>query len=170
MTTLGPRKNLRPSTRLRLPQFGQIPTQATRTTTGETLTTVVRNVARDVDDSTLRPVARRDSGPAYRPRLLLELLTCCYAREILGSTDIERLLRRDAAFRALCGDEYPDARTLRVFRRQNRAALQECLESALQFLQGRPEHQGGFSLEITCSAEALRRLDMAACMDTLELD
>jgi len=167
MTTLEPRTNLRPNVGLSLPEFGPAPASGSRPTR-ETLTSVVRNAVRGADH--LRPVARRDSGAAFHPRTLLGLLTCCYARDIFGSTEIERLMRRDAGFRALCGDEFPDAQTLRAFRRTNRLALQECLEAALEFLNAQPGHHERLPLHTTVKAEALRRLDMAACLDTLDFD
>jgi hypothetical protein len=172
MTTLEsrtPRTNLRPNVGLNLPQFGHSPAHESRTTT-ESLTEVVRNAVRGVDNAALRPVARRDSGLAFQAPVILAVLTCCYAREIFGSVSIERLMRKDAGFRALCGDEYPDAQTIRCFRRLNRPALQECLEAALRFLDGQAEYRGSASTGISLSAEALRRLDMAACMDMLEFD
>ena len=169
MTTLEPRTNLRPNVGWNLPEFGPAPAAGSRATS-DTLTSVVRNAVRGVDPTALRPVARRDSGAAFRPVTLLALLTCCYAREIFGSSDIERLMRRDGGFRALCGDEFPDARTLRAFRRLNRPALQECLEAALQFLTCRPGCNGAELIRTTLATEALRRLDMAACLDSLDLD
>jgi hypothetical protein len=169
MTTLEPRTNLRPNVGLNLPESGHSPAPRSRAPV-ESLTTVVRNAVRGVDHTALCPVARRDSGAALQPSMLLAILTCCYAREIFGSVDIERLMRRDNRFRGLCGDDYPNAQTLRRFRRQNRPALQECLEVALSFLAQRPEDHGAIPPHTILSIEATRRLDMAACMDSLEFD
>ena len=169
MTTLEPRTNLRPDVGLNLPQSGHTPATESRAA-AETLTAVVRNAVRGVDQTALSPVARRDSGAAFQPSVLLAILTCCYAREIFGSVDIERLMRRDNRFRGLCGDDFPDAQILRRFRRQNRLALQECLEVALSFLVQRGEDRGMIPPQTVLSVEATRRLDMAACMDTLEFD
>ena len=117
MTTLGPRTNLRPNVSVSLPQFGSTPANECRSVPGN-LTETVRNAVRNVDESALRPVARRDSGVACQPRTLLALLMYCYARGIYGSVTIERLMHKDGAFRALCHDEFPGARMLRRFRRE----------------------------------------------------
>jgi hypothetical protein len=46
---------------------------------------------------------------------------------IYASEDIEAAMRQDATFRRLCGDEFPDWRKIRRFRRENRAAIHHCL-------------------------------------------
>lgn len=89
---------------------------------------VLDAVAR-VNPRTLQPVAPPDAGAAFQPRVLLAVLTYCYARGIYASEDVEAFLREDELFRLLCGNEFPDERTLRRFRRHNREALQACLEA-----------------------------------------
>ena len=171
MTTLEPRTNLRPNVSFTLPEFGTTPTHDSRTASG-TFTETVRNAVRGVAENTLRPVTRRDSGVAYHPRVLLALLTYCYARGIYGSLDIERIMRKDKLFRALCREEYPDARILRCFRRENRAALQDCLSLVLRLASSNgtgSRAQDSWNAEQSAE-EALRRLDMAACMDTLDME
>src|ERR1051325_3624009 len=170
MTTLEPRTNLRPNVSFSLPQFGAVPSHDSRAGS-ETFTETVRNAVRGVAESGLRPVARRDSGLAYQPRALLALLTYCYAKEIYGSADIERVMQKDTLFRVVCGQEFPDARMLRRFRRENRAALQACLSDVLRLSQPSSNGRVGAGCDGEQSGdEALRRLDMAACLDTLELD
>jgi transposase len=171
MTTLEPRTNLRPNVSFSLPEFGSTPTNDSRTAPG-TLTETVRNTVRGVAENTLRPVTRRDSGVAHQPRVLLALLTYCYARGIYGSTDIERVMHKDKLFRALCREEFPDARMLRRFRRENRPALQSSLSLVLRLAapnaeKGRAEESWNAEQS---AEEALRRLDMAACMDTLDME
>lgn len=171
MTTLEPRTNLRPNVSFTLPEFGTAPANDSRTASG-TFTETVRNAVRGVVENTLRPVTRRDSGVAYHPRVLLALLTYCYARGIYGSLDIERIMRKDTVFRALCREEYPDARMLRCFRRENRAALQDCLSLVLRLSSPNgtaSRAQDSWNAEQSAE-EALRRLDMAACMDTLDME
>jgi len=171
MTTLEPRTNLRPDVSFALPQSGTAPTNDSRTATG-TFAETVRNAVRGVAENILRPVARRDSGVAFHPRVLLALLTYCYARGIYGSTDIERVMHKDKLFRALCREEFPDARILRRFRRENRPVLQNCLSLVLRLATPGAENARGdaaWNAEQS-GEEALRRLDMAACMDTLDME
>jgi hypothetical protein len=171
MTTLEPRTNLRPNVSVSLPQFGSTPAPETRVVSGNP-TETVRNAVRNVDESVLRPVARRDSGVACQPRTLLALLIYCYARGIYGSVAIERLMHKDTAFRALCRDEFPGASLLRRFRRENRAVVQSCLAEVLRHraaplpAEGRPLAQNPEQF----AEDASRRLDMAACLDTLEIE
>ena len=82
-----------------------------------------------VNPRALQPVASPDAGAAFQPRVLLAILTYCYARGIYASEDVEAFLREDELFRLLCGNEFPDERTLRRFRRHNREALQASLEA-----------------------------------------
>jgi hypothetical protein len=92
-----------------------------------TLGGVVLQVVRQVDEREIRRVAALNAGLAYRPLTLLALVTYCYATEIYGSADIESLMRRDATFRAQCGNEFPDWRAIRRFRRENREAIHRSL-------------------------------------------
>ncbi len=61
------------------------------------------------------------------PRMMLTLLTYCYAAEIYGSEDIEWACRHDAAVSYLCGNAAPDRETLCRFRRINRPWIEACL-------------------------------------------
>src|SRR5216684_3483016 len=86
----------------------------------QSLYRAVQTAARSVPDRTLRPVAPSTAGPAFHPKVLLALLTYCYARQIYRSADVEVVLRRDVNFRELSPDEFPDKGMLRRFRRENR--------------------------------------------------
>lgn len=61
------------------------------------------------------------------PKMMLTLLTYCYAAEIYGSEDIEWACRHDAAVRYVCGNDAPDQESLRRFRRANRPWIEACL-------------------------------------------
>jgi transposase len=136
------------------------------------LTRSVQDAVRTIDENALRPVARRDAGLAYQPRILLALLTYCYAREIYGSEEVEGLLRRDVEFRRLCQNEFPGARIFRRFRRENRDALLRCLRMVLCFLAGQRRARGVAAewREGQEEEEAGRRIDLAVVMDCIELD
>jgi hypothetical protein len=167
MTTSEPKTNWRLSATLHPPEPG-----AARLARPRSLAEVVQSVVRAVDESTLRLVARRDAGVAYQPKVLLALLIYCYALETYGSEDVEDLLRQDAEFRQLCYNEFPSARVLRRFRRENREALRLCLQGALRFLMATKGAEGlvtGVS-EAQLAEEADRRILMAMVIDRIELD
>jgi len=125
-----------------------------------------------VDESTLRPVARRDAGLAFQPKTLLALVTYCYARGTYGSTDIEDMLRRDVHFRQLCRNEFPGANVLRRFRRDNREDIWFCLTAALRFMAEQKVATGSATkiTEAQLAEEAMRRIIMAMFIDNMELN
>lgn len=96
---------------------------------------LVLEIVKGIDDSLLQPVARPDAGIAFQPRILLAMITYCYAIRICGSQDIEAVMREDSAFRILCSNEFPDWNAIRRFRRHNREALQRCLTGVLHRLE-----------------------------------
>ena len=132
----------------------------------QSLAEAVQAAVRVVPEAALRRVARLDAGLAFQPKILLALLTYCYARDIYASTEIEDALRRDAQFRQLCQNEFPGARVIRRFRRENRTAMHDCLMRTLRW---QAEHNGECS---ACPAsptlleeEADRRLTLAMMLD-----
>jgi len=113
-------------------------------------------------EAELRPVASPKAGLAFQPRALLAVTLYCYLHEIYGSEDIENALRRDVLFRELCQQEFPDARLIRRFRRQNRDPLQRALTTALQ-LSLPPEFPHAVVVE-----EARSRIGTAMFIDSME--
>ena len=70
MTTLEPKTNTRHGARVALPR------QETSTTSlpfekPTTLTRAVQKAVRELDQTSLRPVSRRDAGVAFQPRMLV---------------------------------------------------------------------------------------------------
>jgi len=106
------------------------PTCPSSATERFSLAQTLQAAARGLDTDRLRPVTPSDTGLACQPRTLLTLLAYCYASQIYSSADVEAVLRSDANFRSLCRDRFPDARLIRRFRRENRDALEACLEEA----------------------------------------
>jgi hypothetical protein len=155
----------------------------------KTLGRLVLNVTRAINESDLRPVAPAAAGLAFRPRTLLALVTYCYANAIYGSEDIEAAMREDATFRRMCGDEFPDWRKVRHFRRQNRAVIHHCLVETFRRILGQrasdptavpsvplPERSrcgampaDGLS-DQQLSDEANERIERAMIMDTMASD
>src|SRR5262245_34386724 len=115
MTTVLAKMNVRPKS-------AQYLTESDNSMAGEprSLARAVQAGTQAINEKTLRPVAGHSAGVVFQPRTLLALLTYCYAREIYGSAQVEAWLRRDAHFCQFCHDGFPDARTLRRFRRENR--------------------------------------------------
>lgn len=96
------------------------------------LAELVLEAVRNVGSDELNPPVTAESSPAFQPRAMLAMLTYCYANGVYGSYDIEQMMYDDAAFRALCGRDYPDSRRLRRFRRYNHAVLKRTLEETLR--------------------------------------
>ena len=127
----------------------------------------VRAAIEGIDPHTLRPVARVDAGLAFQPRTLLALMLYCYSHGIYGSADIEDAIRRDTNFRRLCRQEFPDARLLRRFRRENSTVLQSALAELLRRI---TERQGVEGFEtVDFAGEADRRIRKAMFIDTMEV-
>jgi len=67
----------------------------------------------------------------YPPRMMLSLLSYCYATGTFSSRAIERATYSDVAVRFLSGDTHPDHDTICSFRRQNKALLAESFVQVL---------------------------------------
>ena len=93
---------------------------------------LVLGIVRFMDEGELNPPAASGAALALRPRVMLAMLTYCYAIGVYGSADVEWMMREDASLRALCGREIPDWRRLKRFRRQNHALLQCALEETFR--------------------------------------
>ena len=119
-----------------------------------------------------KPGGPEVSGLAFQPRVMLAMLTYCYARQILSSRDVWSHLMRDAAFRRICQNAMPGPDRIRHFRDENREALHECLTIALLFVarQKISIETVGRASQFHISTEARRRIVLAACMDRLEME
>ena len=67
----------------------------------------------------------------HRPRVLLALLTYCYATGTLASQEVERRIDTDDAVRYLAANGHPDSGDLRVFRRRWKHLIKQCLVNLL---------------------------------------
>ena len=87
-----------------------------------------------VDSLTLThlPVNERGTGDAqYPPRMLLSLLSYCYASGTFSSRSIEQATYTDVAVRFITGDTHPDHDTICTFRRQNQQLVAESFVQVL---------------------------------------
>ena len=148
------------------------PLHSPSATSARSLAHAVEVAVRAVDDTRLVPVAPLDAGLALQPRSLLALLAYSYAQQVYCSADIEAGLRRYPNFCQLCHGTFPDARSLRRCRRENRAALVLCLTAALRFVADQKVVQGVVTRinEPNLAEEANRRIIMAMFTDSMELD
>lgn len=69
---------------------------------------------------------------AYQTPMLLTLLTCAYARGFAGSRDIELAIPNDKALQYISMGQRPDWNVLRLFRRQYKTTIQNCLAALLE--------------------------------------
>jgi hypothetical protein len=116
---------------------------------------VVGHPPRACVGSEVRP---SDFGPAQR--VMLSLLTYCYACGRYSSEEIERAIEREPVLRYLSAGLRPASAQIRGFRRRHRRALTRCLGQVLALAwrrrleagpdAGCPPHAEG----VTCSAPA----------------
>ncbi len=122
---------------------------------------------------------------SYRPQMLLSLLACAHAMGIYGSQNVEEAIRQRKALDYLCAGATPDARTLRMFRRQNHVLLKQILHSLLaniwtarlpaeatgarSYLEGRLTFWAA-PLRPDWDMEAERRIRLAIMSDSISAD
>ena len=129
----------------------------------------VLEVTNRIDTDCLKPVASTQAGVALQPLPLLGLVTYHYAVGILPSREIERELWINAAFREVCGLEFPRWQAIRRFRRLNRAVIHECLAETLRQASPAAVHSRVSVLGQTdFSGEAETRIENAALLDSQE--
>jgi hypothetical protein len=68
----------------------------------------------------------------YTPKMLLTLLTFCYASGVYGSQDILQAIQTNRTIRYICAHNYPDWSVLRKFRRGYRRQLEQALRWVFQ--------------------------------------
>ena len=162
--TTEPKTNWRPAVTLELPKTERPLSEP------PSLTQVVQEAVRGIDEDALHRVARLDAGLVFQPKALLGLLVYCYARETYSSEEVEDMLRRDKPFRDICHEEFPGARHFRQFRRHNREAIRVCLVAALGFLVRQKVELGIVTKvsEAHLEEEANRRITNAMFIDSME--
>ena len=125
-----------------------------------------------IEDAALQPLATDAAKPFAQARAVLALNAHCYARQIYRSTEIANTAAQDPDFPWLWWEEFPNARAVRRFRVENRAAVHRCLVAALRFLVEQ-KISAGVLTKVDgpqLAKEAGRRIIMAAFADGLELD
>jgi len=135
------------------------------------LVEAVQAAVQRIEENWLRPIAARTASLAFQPRVLLAVLTYCYAKQVYSGSEIHNYLLRDEAFRRVCRSEFPNLGEIELFRRQNRSIIERCLNATLRFLAEQKVAAGFVTrLNVTFIAEeAKRRIIMAAYVTSLEL-
>jgi len=130
----------------------------------------VLEVTNRIESCRLNPVAFRQAGIAMQPLPLLGLVTYHYAVGILPSREIEQELWTNAAFRAVCGFEFPQWQLIRHFRRLNRPVIHDCLEETLRRTShgANTRHRLSTFSENDFSSEAETRITNAILLDSGE--
>jgi hypothetical protein len=136
-----------------------------------TLSQTIQGAVQGVEEGALHPVGPQ-SSVAMQPRIMLAVMTYCYARKIYSSAEIHAFMAADAPFCHACQNDFPDARTLRQFRDANRQVLRHCLVAALSFLAAQKVEAGFVTRinELRIAEEATRRLIRAMWLDTIAAD
>ena len=137
-----------------------------------TLEEAVENAVEAVADVALHPLATDTARPLTQARALLALLARCYAEQIYSSATVASLAGNEPGFLWPWWESSPVASAIGRFREENRAALQQCLQAALQF-QVEEKIVAGRVTRVNrpqLAEEARRRITIAAFADSLEMD
>lgn len=97
---------------------------------------------------------------------LLTTLAYAHARGVYGSEELEQRCLAQPDLRYLCANNFPDAVTLRQFRRRNWMLVRETLAKVLTLATGSAAQHARFDPQ----SEADQRLERAAAADSLALD
>ncbi len=135
------------------------------------LVEAVKVAVQNVVETCMKALSADRPSLAFQPRVLLGVLTYCYARGVFSSAEVLDCLARDEYFCRACHDQFPTPGQIRQFRDLNREPVQGCLAFALQFLAEQQVAEGFVARanKTFVADEAKRRIIMAACMDSLEL-
>jgi len=127
-----------------------------------------------------KPNATSQGPDGHRPRMVLTLLSYCYAAGICGSQDIEWAIENDRMVRYICARTYPDWLAIRRFRRRNREWLRQCLAYIFrrtwmwQWDQAPAEYADAFraesALEEHIASAVQDRFELAVIMDRAALE
>ncbi len=129
------------------------------------------------------------TGYAFRPLVMLTVLTYCYAMGVYRTKEIESTIRQDEVLRTICRGTFPSRRDIQQFRRRNRNLIRQSLIQAfksarqsrrrLAVVYPRPGDRRGvqgaglpaqFNPEPSFVAAAETRLQQAQHFDALALD
>ena len=135
----------------------------------ETLLAWTRDVVEQLDWTNPELVSHLRANPAFRPKLMLCLLTFSYASGTFGSEEISQRCDQEVILQSLCENNPPTSNSIKRFRRENRGLLKSCLARVFKravrrnFELGDPFFPAGFRPYLVNAATV--RLDIARQMD-----
>jgi len=120
----------------------------------------------------------RIKSHGFQSKMMLTLLSYCYANGVYGSKDVERAIHTNAMARYICAREFPEAPVIRKFRQENRHLIEQCLthlftqawalkldEAETDFL-GYAWFENDLNQQIT--SETRHRLEIASFIDLMD--
>ena len=143
-----------------MPGLGMIETRRF-TDAASFLDTHTADFLRTIYDAVLQ-VERPITQKAPDQKILLTLLTYCYARRIYSAAEIESRTYNDPVVRYICARHYPTAAQIRNFRRDHKELVTQALTLALAALSNQPASKS--------NRDALSRVHIAIRLDTFDLD
>jgi len=72
------------------------------------------------------------TGYAFRPLVMLTVMTYCYATGVYRSKDIESRIRQDEVLQTICRGTFPSCCEIQQFRRRNRNLIRQSLIQAFK--------------------------------------
>jgi hypothetical protein len=94
------------------------------------LLNLVLDAVQAVEMPPTNPVA--GDGRGLRPKMMLTLLTYCYATNLVSSEDVVRSFPENQTVRYVCAHHFPKWNEIRLFRRHHREDLRRCLIQVYQ--------------------------------------
>ncbi len=104
-------------------------------------------------------------GRGLRPKMMLTLLTHCYAANLLSSEDIVRSLDENSTVRYICAHHFPKWNEIRLFRRHHREDLRRCLIQAYHQAWAARLDEGQATFEGFAWLEEVLRADVERLVD-----
>ena len=135
---------------------------------------LVRLVLESVQNTPLRGSTHLELFQGFQPRMLLTLLTYCYATGVYSSQEIEIEIGRNSTVRYLCARSMPDWNVIREFRRVQKEAITASLVQVFSGafnLDGTEKNQPMESATLQfLIQEAQRRVSRAIFLDSVSMD
>lgn len=98
----------------------------------ETVSGFVVDAVNDICGEKAPALVEIRNGPTLEAKKMLGVITYCYAKGVLGASEIEQGLWKDDRLRSVFARDIPTARTISRFRRFNGTFIQACLEKTLR--------------------------------------
>ena len=148
---------------MKRPASAGLPENLTAWFTERKLLSLVLDAVLTVELPPTRNGASDDRG--LRPKMMLTLLTYCYAASLVSSEDVVRSLEENPTIRYICAHHYPKWNEIRLFRRHHREELRRCLIQVYQQAWAARLDDGQTSFESFDWFENVLRADIERLVD-----